>query len=285
MSRLFVVLALFAVSGCSESRRLPSPVAPSATAPASPTVSRQSLYGYVANTAFRAVAGAKIEVVDGPQAGTSILSDSGGLFSYAGDFATPVTMRVSRDGYMTATATSRVSAPGGRPWVYARLESVVPPANIAGEYMLTLTADRSCTGIPADWRTRSYSATITPLADPTLRPNTLLTLAASGAEFLPGHDAFQIGVSGDEAGFDIYQGEEFGLVDQVAPGTFLAFGGSAFGPVGESSGSAIAARLDGVIEYCVLQTYSWKYDCRTSGAGLAYATCPSANHQLTLTRR
>ncbi len=129
---------------------------------------------------------------------------------------------------MTTTATSQVSVTGGRPWVYARLEAVAAPANIAGQYALTLIADSSCTGIPDEWRTRSYSATVTPQPDPALRPNTLFTLTAGGAALAPSHDAFQIGVSGDEAGFEIYQGEEFGLVEQVAPRTFLAFGGSAF---------------------------------------------------------
>lgn len=113
-------------------------------------------------------------------------------------------------------------------------------------------------------------------------------MSVGGAVLLQGYDAFQIGVSGDEVGLMIYQGEGelFGLVEQIAPKTFLAFEGQAFGSVGGSFGSTIAARLDGVIEYCVLQSDTgWNYDCSSSRASLAYARCPSASHQLTLSRR
>ena len=282
MSQAIVFLALVVGSGCGDSRKVMSPLNPSSTTPSVPL---QSLHGYVADTAFRGVTGAKVEVLDGPQAGTSLVSDALGQFSYMGTFATPVTFRITKDGYITATETSKVSAPGGRPWVYVRLEAVATPANIAGEYMLTLTADSSCTEIPSEWRTRTYAATITPGADPHVRPDTLLTLTASGAPFLANRNAFQIGVSSDAVGFTIFYGEDYGLVEQLTSTTFLAYQGSAFTSIEGSSASTITARLGGIIDYCALQSETgWTYDCN-SGARIAHATCESKNHQLILTRR
>ena len=157
MRKLRAIVVLAAIgSGCGDSRNNTPPLSPS---PPAPVVSQQSLSGYVADTAFRAVADARIDVLDGPQAGLSMLSDGAGQFTYTGTFTgtftSSVTFRVSKDGYVSATGTSRISAPGGRPWAYVRLEMVAAPANIAGDYTLTFTADASCTSLPDDVHTDS----------------------------------------------------------------------------------------------------------------------------------
>jgi hypothetical protein len=280
LSRAIVLLA-FLGFGCGDSRNRTPPLAPSTSAPA---VSQQSLSGYVADTAFRAVTGARVEVLDGPQAGLSMVSDAVGQFTYTGTFTSPVSFRVSKDGYISATETSRVSAPGGRPWAYVRLETVAAPADIAGDYTMTVIADSVCTGIPEEWRTRTYAATIGPRLDPLLRPNTLLTLTVVGAPLLPNRDNFPIGVSASDIGFTIYQGEDFGLVEQLTPTTFLAVQGFGLASI-DGSASTITAMLNGVIDYCALKSESgWNYNC-TTGPAIAHASCESKNHRLTLRQR
>ena len=68
MSRAVVLLAAMGF-GCGDSRNATPPLAPSASVP---LTAPQSLSGYVADTAFRAVTGARVEVLDGPQAGLSM---------------------------------------------------------------------------------------------------------------------------------------------------------------------------------------------------------------------
>lgn len=98
-------------------------------------------------------------------------------------------------------------------------------------------------------------------------------------------NGFPIGVARNDIGFIVYyQREDFGLVEQVTPKTFLAFQGSAYASVGTSPVTAISAPLDGVIDYCTLQSESgWTYDC--SGPRVAYERCASKNHRLIVTRR
>jgi protocatechuate 3,4-dioxygenase beta subunit len=61
------------------------------------------MFGYVGDTAYRPVAGATVEVVDRPLAGTRLTTDAGGRFSYTGGFPGAITFRAVKDGYRTAT--------------------------------------------------------------------------------------------------------------------------------------------------------------------------------------
>ncbi len=280
MSRAVVLVAAMGF-GCGDSRNATPPLTPSASAPAA---SQQSLSGYVADTAFRAVAGAKVEVLDGPQAGLSMLSDGGGQFTYTGTFTSSVTLRVSKDGYVSATGTSRVSAPGGRPWAYVRLEPVAAHANIAGDYTVTFTADASCTSLPAEARSRTYAATIAATPDPLVPAGTLFRLAITGAALVPGNDGFPIGVAGSFVNLEVWNGEGPGVVEQLAPRTYVGLFGAAGTTVG-TSGAPISASFDGTIEYCVT-TFDGNpsYGC-TSVQTDRREQCASKNHSVTLTRR
>jgi hypothetical protein len=284
MSRASVLLVLVMAPGCGNSRP-PSPLAPSTAATPQVPLQQQSVFGYVGDTAFRSVAGARVEVLDGPQAGMTITADANGLFSYSGAFASAVTLRASKDGYLPLTRTTQTSAPGGRPWVYFQLDLVAPPVDIAGDYTLTLIADDACAGIPNELRTRTYPATITIPPDSVVRAGASLFLTVGGAQFVANHNGFPIGVAGDEVGFSVYyKQEDFGLVEQVTAKTFLAVQGSASASVGTSPVSTISAPLDGMIDYCALNSESgWNYDC--VGPVVAHERCQSKNHRLILTRR
>src|SRR5262249_44779951 len=137
---------------------------------------------------------------------------------------------------------------GGVSWVSFQLESTVPPLDIAGDYTLTLTIDDACVAIPANLRTRAYAATIAPAPSTDGRSRSHFTAAVRDAPLLRSYDTFGIGMSGDYAGFFI--GDDGpGLVERVAPKTFLAFGAWGGVPVG-SSRSTISADLPGFVEYC-----------------------------------
>ena len=283
MSRARVLLVLAMAPGCGSSHPT-SPLAPSATA-SQVQLQQESLAGYVGDTAFRSVAGARVEVLDGPQAGMVLTSDGSGLFSYAGAFASAVTLRASKDGYIALTKTTQTSAPGGRPWVYFQLEVLAAPVNLAGDYALTFVADSACAGVPNELRTRTYTATIAPQSNPLTRPGTAFTLTAGGVPFFEGYDNFTIGVAGDVAAFMLYQGEGFGLVEQVGPKTYVALYGEGRVSVATPAVSTISVALDGAIDYCVLRSDVGWFEACTSSQAVEHQQCQSKNHRLILTRR
>ena len=283
MPRPIVLLILAIVPACGSDHSSPYPTAPSSPVPQ--VLQQQGLSGFVSDTAFRSVAGAKVEVLDGPHAGMTLMSDVQGLVSFAAAFSTPVTLRASKEGYITLSKASQTSAPGGRPWVAFQLEVVAPPVNIAGDYTLTLVADSACTDIPNELRRRSYSATVAPQPNASARPGTFYTLTPGGGPFVHGHDNFTIGVAGDYAAFMVYQGEDFGIVEEIAPATFFGFYGEGRLSVGAQQPSTLSIPLDGAIDYCALKPGSlWNSACNSS-VPIAHAQCTSKNHQLILTRR
>ena len=76
----------------------PSPVQPPASTQPAPADSR-SYFGYVMDTAGRPISGARIEAVDGPQAGYAMISNAEGQFSVPYSFDQTVTFRASKDDY------------------------------------------------------------------------------------------------------------------------------------------------------------------------------------------
>jgi len=245
--------------------------------------------GYVLDTAFKRLAGARVDVVDGPQAGTSMITDGSGQFPLTGAFARSNTFRVSKDGYITATEGFSTSSPEGKPWLIVYLRPLAPPVNIAGDYTLTFVADSACTDLPPEVRTRSYPATVVPASGPTS-----FVLAATGASFLNRLTGFDIGVAGNSLGLWLHGGHDPALVEQLAPNTYLAFSGVGAASVGSSTLSTLSTAFDGWIDYCVMpKPMASGYNCGTSnitgepipGAAIAYAHCQSSNHRLILTRR
>ena len=143
---------------------MPNAIAPSAI-PATPRGAAVfgDVAGFVIDTAFRAIADATVEVIEGPEPGTSAKSDSEGQFSLQG-----ATFRATKAGYISSTQGTRSSAPGGRPWVIFALQPESPPTvNIAGNYTLTVAADAACeTNLPPEARIRNYAVTLASLGEP-----------------------------------------------------------------------------------------------------------------------
>jgi hypothetical protein len=273
MSPSIVVLVLaqgIAAASCG-SRGSAATTAPSAIV-GLPVTGAVQVRGSVYDTAYRALAGARVEVVDGPQAGLSTTADSRGEFSLAGTFDDTTRFRATKDGYVSATRTRSPYS-----WVTFELGVVAPPIDIAGDYTMTFVADGSCVALPDEFRTRAYTTTI-PAAANASPANASFGITVRGA--LKGWDIQGMGVSGDYVAVWLET-----LVEQIAPNTFLSFGGLAAASIGTSGGSAITLRFDGMIDYCTTKTASGRYEDCYTGAAAGHLQCQSTNHQLIFTRR
>ena len=288
MPRAMPLLAVVVALGCgghaASTPTAPSPP-PSPVLPPSPPP-YLNLNGYVFDTAFRPVGGATVSLLDGAHAGVSTQSNETGRFAFTGTFTDPTTMRVSKNGYAAATGTARSNGSSAGPiWAFVVLDELAAPVDIIGDYTLTIVADSGCSGIPSDVRTRTWDAAIRPAPDSHTQPGTSLTLTVDSGSFLPDFSGFAIGVAGDDVAFSIYQGEDFGLVEKIAPGTFLAIQGMATVPVGPGPATKISTSFAGVIDYCALQGDGrWTSECN-SGPRSAYQRCSSTQHQLIVSRR
>lgn len=287
-----VGFALLAAScGGNEGAVAPLPTSPSAlpapvVAPA-PRTSVESIRGFVLDTGFRAVPGARVEVVDGsPHAGTSTTSSASGEFTLVGTFTEATTFRAAKDGYVTATqrwSCSVATCPGvfnANPWLGFYLAVPAAPANIAGEYTITFIADSACSDLPEDVRVRTFAATITP------KPGASgFNVTATVPPFVNRFNAFEIGVAGDYLGIWLHGGHDPALVEQIAPNRYVALSGVASASVGAGAASTITAPFDGWIEFCESNSpIPYPYDCRPASA-TQKVMCESKNHRLTLTRR
>jgi hypothetical protein len=281
--QIVVALALACgLAGCSRSRSA-APTGPS-PGPGVPQPNQMQMAGTVSDSAFRPLGGATVEVVDGPQAGKTTIADARGEFSLSGTFDDATRFRATKEGHVAATGTLQPHCAPCNPnrWIHFYLPPVVPSAQIAGHYTLTLTADAACAAFPSAVRT--YEATLAPVTTSHHPANTFYEGTVSGAALLQGYNSFSIGVAGDyfAGGFGDLHGDQ-GLVEQVAPTTYFAVGGGVAGSV--TGGSTISASLDGFIDACELQSsMGTRYNC-TPGPVATRAQCTSRNHRFTLTRR
>lgn len=254
----------------------------------------------MSDSGFRSLAGARVEVLDGPDAGRSTTTDDAGQFWFTGTFDPTTRFRATGEGHVAATQTWNCSvgscpgATGARPWLAFYLAPLTSPVNIAGDYTLTFLADSACADLPAEARARTYSATITMDAKPNTPVNTSFNVAVSGAQFLRGFNSFGIGVAGDYLGFSLHGGHDPPLVEQFAPDAYLAFSGNAAASVGASGTATFSAPFQGWIDYCEMKSpMGATYNCATSpftgestpGLAVVRAHCQSDNHRLILWRR
>jgi carboxypeptidase family protein len=289
MSRqLLQIVLAFALAcglaGCSRSSAPSAPTPPPAASPGVPQSNQMQMAGTVSDSAFRPLGGATVEVVDGPQAGRSTITSARGEFSLSGAFDDTTRFRATKEGHVPLTSTLQPHCAPCNPnrWIHFYLPLLVPSADIAGNYTLTVTADGACAAFPSAVRT--YAATLVPVRTSHHPANTFYEGTVSGAEFLQGYNSFSIGVAGDyfTGWFGDLHGDP-GLVEQVAATTYFALGGEVAGSV--TGGSTITGALDGFIDSCELQAaMGSRYNC-TPGPVAIRAQCYSRNHRLTLARR
>jgi hypothetical protein len=258
----FIAILLITVSwfvGCGSSQSTTAPSSLQTTIPSAPPPIAGAIQvaGVVYDTAIRNVSGARVEVLDGPQAGVSTIADSEGRFSFSGVFDDGTRFRATKEGLLAATATMSPFCMTCNPhrWLFYNLEQPVPPADIAGDYNVTFVTDSSCTSLPNELHSRTYAATIA-LAPPAAHPEArwLFVVIMKGVPFFESYREFRIGVAGDYLGFPDNDGPT--LVEKLAANTYLAFNslGWANGVIaGASAGATITTSFIST-DYCVLNT-------------------------------
>jgi hypothetical protein len=281
-SAIALLLLAYSLAGCnSRSPVAPAPTSPPGVSAAQPATAYE-VFGYVADTAFRPLAGVAVEVVDGPQAGMLLTSGAAGAFTYSATFGGSVTARATKDGYITATKGIQANPSLGRAWIFFELAPIGQPVQAAGDYALTITADSTCGGLPGEFRTRGYAAKVVSRANSNTPANMRFDGIVSGAAFVS--NLFWIGVAADYVAISL-EGEGPSIVEKVAPDAYLAFYGTAGSSVATSTISTITGAFDGSIEYCVVKSPTSFYDDCYEGRAIAREVCQSKNHQLTLTRQ
>jgi hypothetical protein len=287
MRHFGAMVLLFAV-GCDNAQL---PVQPTLSLPA-PTLPEFRLSGSVRDTASRSLGGSRVEIVAGPNAGTFTTTNEHGRFSMPGSFTGVVTVRASKDGYTPETMTvpspralDRLPATGGWDWSMSfDLAPLGPSANLAGMHTLTLTADRACTTLPQEARTRTYTATITPgfrstsfnatLSDARFPTFPCLGRPADSCV----HNQFGIGIAGDFANMSV------GIVEQLNETAYLAIEG---GVAASFGASGITAPFSANFLYCPTKPEwtSGEYWACPADGGVQAVECNSGRHQLALLRR
>lgn len=280
--------------GCGDSGSPAAPTPPSSVTPPpqaspSPVNGGELIKGTVYDSALRPVAGARVELLDGPQAGMSMTAGANGDFSLTATVDDTTRFRASKDGHVTATATILPSCDrcNTRRWVFFYLALLDPPVAIAGRYTLTFIADSACTNLPDELRTRSYVATIAPadLGWPGFPPrsDTSFKVTPKGASFPAGLNGFYLNVAGNNINVSLGDHTDPGITERVAADTYFAFGGWALASVATPV-STISTAFEGWIDNCVNPDMGDRYDC-TPGPAVTRARCESRNHQMILTRR
>lgn len=276
-------LVCVCVTGCAGDNHSRSPAAPSP-----PPTSGIPIAGVVYDTAYRPMARARIEVIDGPQAGMSTFTDSRGQFTLMGMFDDTTRFVATQDGHVPATSTLGPYCAACQPnrWIYFNLEEPVPPPDLSGHWQVTFATDPACTRVSDELRTRSYDATIA-LAPPAANPDArwLFEVTMNSAPFVGTYKGFRIGAAGTYLGFPDDDGPV--VVEQLGPTTYLSFNalGWTNGAVaGASAGSMITTGFDST-EYCVLTApfAGTTFQC-PPGSSIAHSAC-SGHNVLSLIRR
>jgi hypothetical protein len=299
LTALILLGAVSGWSGCSGSPTAPrTPAAPTGTSAPTfvplPTVSpaptgAQSISGVVYDSGLRPLAGATVELLDGPQAGASTTTDSRGNFSLVAIVDDTARFRAAKDGHVAATVTIRPDCDRCHPrrWVFFYLDLLASPVPIAGDYTLTFVADSSCTNLPAELRTRSYAAAIEPadLAWPgyPAGSGTSFKVIPRGSVFPAGLNGFFLNVAGNFVNVSLGDHTDPGVTERVAANDYFAFGGWA-SLTTDTPVSTISTAFQGFVDYCVNPGMGSRYDC-TPGPTVTRARCESSSHRLTLTRR
>ena len=295
MQRLWPLVSIVALvvgttTGCDSS----SPFAPSSASTSNsvvtspPPVASEAgiqIAGHVYDRIWRPLAGARVEVLDGPQTGLATTTSASGEFRLSGAFDETTRFRATMPNHREATLTlpDRCAPCNPNWWLYFALETEAPPVNVAGDYRLTFIADASCSTLPESFHRRTYDASIRPFAPGNVSQ---FRVTVTGGSFLDRQGAFDLGVAGDMLAVVLgdFHGTP-GVAERVAANTYLGYEGAATAKLSSLDVVQIAAPFDGVISYCELsqEPAAW-YACVHSTA-VARVLCASANHQIVLQRR
>lgn len=158
-----------------------------------------------------------------------------------------------------------------------------PVIGLAGNYIVTFEADRSCEQLPGALKTRTYEASIGYNSGGNGTPTWFRAylLGANFVDIQGWGQTFMIKVTDNFVHFDF--SDSF-IVEKVEPGAYLTINGGEGGILVEPSNlSTISASFDGFFLYCVTNS-ELKFPGCTANA-MTNSTCRSKNSRWTLTRR
>jgi hypothetical protein len=208
------------------------------------------------------VSGATVAVIgSNPPYQVATVNGSYELFGLAGT----VTLAASKPGYLDATQTVTVTRDQKFDF---QIKPISPPAPVGGDYRMVLTISPSCSSVPDDQKTRTYTATIQ-------QDNAKLTIRLSDATFVQGKNTFSGQGHGNTTTFDFgsyyyypYYGYYGVYVREVtSDGQVLGIWGQVTGSV---SGQTIAGTLVG--------GFTYKQNNRT-------ASCSASDNKVVLTKK
>ena len=256
--------------------------------PPPPALQETTLRGYVSDSAGRALEGATVEILDGPQSGRSAITDATGWFTLVGTLEDTTRLRASKEGHVSTTGTLAFQRGDGPPgYVTFILGVLAAPVSLAGDYKLTFIADDACQSVPSELRKRTYFTSIEVDPSPRNPPGTFLWANITGVPYLANQGRIPILVAGDVVTFWLGEhGYGAAFVEQVGPNAYLEFDGGVTVSVGSSPVSRISTTFTGAVDYCVLPSpmTGQYYDC-DPGRAVTNVHCESSNHRLILKRR
>jgi hypothetical protein len=261
--------------------------------------------GHVYDTLSRPVPGARIDVVDGPQAGVSTTADARGGFEFVSTASGAVRLRASRDGFEPSTIAAEWLPSASLQTIDLTLRTLGPALPLVpGSYTLTVTSDLStatsgyrvpCEGFPADLRRRTYEASITPstneyfvadLASPTMtKPPGVTCRLSAASPSVRGCFAFR--VAGQFVGFEIQNSWGWDWIEEWPGFRYLMIQGTA--PTSEpatATESSITIPFFGGFEYCQLKSALGQPTCGQVPAEqvIEYRSCSSEHDTMVFTK-
>lgn len=213
------------------------------------------------------VPGARVEVSPGVDTLTTTTGMDGAFVLYG--VPRSAELRVSKAGYVTHTQPIQIDTDAR---VNVSLKPNGPVPDISGTYKLTINAEGCVTAplMPDELRRRAYTATVT------LKPDQIVTVALSGADFSASPSQSFTGSAG-AAGvyFRLGEGDSYyrthpDVVEKLPDGTFLTISGLAFAA---QSGSGLRGTLNGSINHLT-----------GSPMGGLLSRCESAAHGFVMAR-
>lgn len=285
------ILLAALVAACSGDDRTMVPTAPTAAPAPVPTAAPVSSVAFIRaviqDSAFRLLAGARVEVLDGASAGTTGVADGNGVVTLNGTFSSETHFRATHNGHESVTQRWSCSVPvcGGnaQPWLNFQLRPDSAAIDLAGEYTLTITAGASCGEIPNESRSRSHQATLSPR----VRPGTADVLGYEvrlSSSTLPEFTRqFIVGVAGDFVRFGLASGhgDEPGLVERIGENRYVTYLG-----VGAATATTRPASFtlpfDGVVSDVTLPT---PLTSTAIGSIVSQSSCTASDHRFAFARR
>jgi hypothetical protein len=293
---LIAIVSIGAVAAACTSSATPTSPSISPVTTGTPAIGPTGIAvaGMVYDTGYRGLAGAVVEVLDGPSAGTTAIADGTGLFAIRGDFDENTHFRATKAGHADGVAKMGPICAGCHPnfWMYFYLAVPDAPAALTGDFTLTITADATCAGLPEHARQRTYSVHIAPAASqPTAQITSFTGTIAGGQVTGRTYDGIWFALAGNYIEF--WSGDlhgDPGLSERTDENSYYSVGAWGHTTLGSDGTATIASTFEGQVRHCVLPPgaplldTNGRFTCGIERA-LTSTVCQSTQHQLLLTRR